>query len=229
MCSGYLAMRRLSTTQRYLTPTRYEVIESARAHHARQAALAAAPVTSPGTGYLCRGHVGAVRPGIALTATAAAGPLVRIHRQPVAHGELGRAPIIRNTLGQGELRARFPPRPPETSWPMTLLDADRVVAVLEEAGYYTANPEQRKVRRGGVKTVLAWLADQPGESWQQRWKSSGAEPPAADGCAPRWPGMTRGPAEPQHQGSDPSRRAGAQLHRRPVRTSQGLKCQAASS
>lgn len=105
--------------------------------------------------------------------------------------ELGRAPIIRNTLGEGELRARFPPGPPETSWPITLLDADRVVAVLEEAGYYTANPEQRKVRRGGVKTALAWLADQRGESRQQRWKSSGAEPPAADGCAPRWPGMTR--------------------------------------
>ncbi len=49
--SGVLGHARLSTTQRYLTPTRDEVIESARAHHAGQAALAAAPVTSPAPGY----------------------------------------------------------------------------------------------------------------------------------------------------------------------------------
>jgi len=86
-----------------------------------------------------------------------------------------RAPIIRDTLGQGELRARFPPRPPQASWPMTQLDAEQVVAALEATGYHTGNPEQRRVRRSGVKAVLTWLADQPGESWQQRWKASGAE------------------------------------------------------
>jgi hypothetical protein len=96
----------------------------------------------------------------------------KVRRQLVEHGGLHRAPIIRDTLGQAELRARFPPRPPEASWPMTQLDVEQIVAALEATGY---QKEQRKVRRSGVKTVLSWLAGQPGESWQERWKNSGAE------------------------------------------------------
>lgn len=107
--------------------------------------------------------------------SSATGPMEKVRRQLVEHGGLQRAPIIRDTLGQAELRARFPPRPPEASWPMTELDAKQLVAALEATGYHTDNPEQRRVRRSGVKTVLAWLADQPGESWQQRWNASGAE------------------------------------------------------
>jgi integrase len=105
----------------------------------------------------------------------AAGPMEKVRRQLVAHGGLYRAPIIRDTLGQAELRARFPPRPPEASWPMTRLHAEQVVETLEAAGYHTRSPQQRKIRRCGVKAVLSWLADQPGESWQQRWMASGAE------------------------------------------------------
>jgi len=79
------------------------------------------------------------------------GPMEKVRRQHIEDGGLHRAPIIRDTLGQAELRARFPPRLPEASWPMTQMDAEQVVAALEATGYHTGGPEQRTVRRSGVK------------------------------------------------------------------------------
>lgn len=74
------------------------------------------------------------------------------------------------------LRRRFPPRPLEQAWPATLLSMDEVVERV------TAQPfidnqvvDAAGRRRRGVRGVLAWLADQPGQSWQQRWAASGAE------------------------------------------------------
>ncbi len=46
-----LGHARLSTTQRYLTPSRDEVIESVRAHHARLASTASVPAAPPAPGY----------------------------------------------------------------------------------------------------------------------------------------------------------------------------------
>jgi hypothetical protein len=36
-----------------------------------------------------------------------------------------------------------------------------------------ANSQERRVR--GLAWLLDWLADQPGETWQQRWMVSGAD------------------------------------------------------
>ena len=36
-----------------------------------------------------------------------------------------------------------------------------------------ANSQDRRVR--GLAWLLDWLADQPGETWQQRWMASGAD------------------------------------------------------
>ena len=37
------------------------------------------------------------------------------------------------------------------------------------------NPNSQRNRRLGVLAVLGWLRAQPGDSWQQRWRASGAE------------------------------------------------------
>ena len=37
------------------------------------------------------------------------------------------------------------------------------------------NPNSQRNRRLGVLAVLGWLRGQPGDSWQQRWRASGAE------------------------------------------------------
>src|SRR6476619_5179498 len=54
-----------------------------------------------------------------------------------------------------QLVAAFPPRPVAASWPAT---EARRSAVLDR-----------------VLAVLGWLRTQPGDSWQQRWRASGAE------------------------------------------------------
>ncbi len=41
------------------------------------------------------------------------------------------------------------------------------------------NPASQGNRTRGLTVLLDWLADQPGDSWQQRWLASGAD--AADG------------------------------------------------
>src|SRR6185312_4238300 len=63
-----------------------------------------------------------------------------------------------------------------------------------------ANSQERRVR--GLAWLLDWLADQPGQTWQQRWMASGAD--AAGGA---WrdlpmPGSKR--AVESHDGCAPS-------------------------
>jgi hypothetical protein len=43
------------------------------------------------------------------------------------------------------------------------------------------NPDRRCTRRRGLELLLAWLDDQPGTTWQQRWLASGA-----DQAGPAW-------------------------------------------
>ncbi|WP_204801033.1 hypothetical protein [Mycobacterium riyadhense] len=54
---------------------------------------------------------------------------------------------------------------------------DRVVGAAA-----TELPTQRvrEARRRGVPLLLDWLADQPGETWQQRWMASGADAAGQD-------------------------------------------------
>ena len=73
--------------------------------------------------------------------------------RPVRSRRTGRphAPIVVRWIGSS------PPRPTE-------LPTQRV----------------REARRWGVPLLLDWLADQPGETWQQRWMASGADAAGED-------------------------------------------------
>ena len=82
-------------------------------------------------------------------------------------------------------RTRFPPRPVVTDWPTTHQERAEVWERLTSGMFVldNANSQERRVR--GLAWLLDWLADQPGETWQQRWMASGAD--AAGGAWRRVP------------------------------------------
>jgi hypothetical protein len=74
-----------------------------------------------------------------------------------------------------QLLAAFPPRPIASSWPATEASRSAVVARVLAAPFTLDNPASQQTRRLGVLAVLNWLQTHPGDSWQQRWRASGAE------------------------------------------------------
>jgi integrase len=74
-----------------------------------------------------------------------------------------------------ELRRQFPPRANPASWEETRASRGGVLArVLAAPFAYESANHQAEVRRG-ICSVLDWLAEVPGRTWQQRWTASGAE------------------------------------------------------
>jgi len=74
-----------------------------------------------------------------------------------------------------QLLAAFPPRPLASSWPATEASRSAVLARVLGAPFALDNPASQQTRRLGVLAVLSWLQTHPGDSWQQRWRASGAE------------------------------------------------------
>jgi hypothetical protein len=74
-----------------------------------------------------------------------------------------------------QLLAAFPPRPVAASWPTTGQTRSAVLARVLAAPFTLDNPGSQQTRRLGVLSVLSWLQTHPGDSWQQRWRASGAE------------------------------------------------------
>ncbi|HET6213228.1 MAG TPA: hypothetical protein VFE14_10195, partial [Micromonosporaceae bacterium] len=74
-----------------------------------------------------------------------------------------------------QLLAAFPPRPLASSWPATEASRSAVLARVLAAPFTLDNPASQQTRRLGVLAVLNWLQTHPGDSWQQRWRASGAE------------------------------------------------------
>jgi len=72
-------------------------------------------------------------------------------------------------------RTRFPPRPVVTDWPATRQERGQVWERLTSGIFVLPNPDSQEKRIRGLSWLLDWLADQPGETWQQRWMASGAD------------------------------------------------------
>lgn len=86
------------------------------------------------------------------------------------------APVASSVKSTGaQLAAAFPPRPVASSWPATEARRSAVVDRVLAAPFALDNPNSQRNRRLGVLAVLGWLRGQPGDSWQQRWRASGAE------------------------------------------------------
>jgi len=71
--------------------------------------------------------------------------------------------------------ARFPPRQALLSWPQTRATRAQMTTRLLAAPFALDNATSQQTRRQGLLTVVSWLQDQAGDSWQQRWRASGAE------------------------------------------------------
>jgi integrase len=68
-----------------------------------------------------------------------------------------------------------PPRSPGAAWPATSLDCDAAWERLAGPPFAPAAAKARSDHRLGARLLLDWLADQPGDTWQDRWLASGAD------------------------------------------------------
>jgi integrase len=69
----------------------------------------------------------------------------------------------------------FPPRSLATRWPATCLPEEELLAWLMSPPFVLERSAKQTRRVRGLKLMVAWLADQAGQTWQQRWLSSGAD------------------------------------------------------
>lgn len=91
---------------------------------------------------------------------------------------LGRSGVKHSQAGQpnlSELLKRFPPRPRAGSWGASRLSRGRVLAQALAVPFAFGNADYQASARRGMISVLGWLEDQPGTTWQDRWIASGAE------------------------------------------------------
>lgn len=84
--------------------------------------------------------------------------------RPLPQRELGALPVF--PAGQEPRVAQ------SVWWQNSLLRSDVEAHVAEVAG---GSVRARKVKLVGIRRVLDWLETQPGETWQARWESSGAD------------------------------------------------------
>jgi integrase len=86
-------------------------------------------------------------------------------------------------------RTAFPARPAACDWPVTRLEPGSVLGMLTRAPLTLDNQGSQNGRRRGAVLAVAWLGDQAGGTWQQRWLASGAEAAGPDwkrDCAAGW-------------------------------------------
>ena len=101
----------------------------------------------------------------------AGGAQVLVPRPTVAAAPVN---VAANPTG-AQLAASFPPRPVASSWLATEASRSAVLGRVLASPFALDNRYSQQTRRLGVLAVLNWLGTQPGDSWQQRWRASGAE------------------------------------------------------
>jgi hypothetical protein len=62
-----------------------------------------------------------------------------------------------------------------TDWAATSQERGEVWQRLTSGMFVLSNSNSQDRRTRGLAWLLDWLADQPGQSWQQRWMASGAD------------------------------------------------------
>jgi hypothetical protein len=76
---------------------------------------------------------------------------------------------------QQDWRTRYPARVVGADWPATCCGRAGVDRVVAAATVTLPSQQVREARCRRVPLLLDWLADQPGDTWQQRWLASGAD------------------------------------------------------
>ncbi len=85
-----------------------------------------------------------------------------------------------------QLWERFPPRGSSRTWPATERPSESVLAEMIAASSDLDETGAQQRRRLGMVRLLGWLSEQSGDTWQQRWETSGAD---ASGNADWWKPM----------------------------------------
>jgi hypothetical protein len=170
-----LGRAQLSTTQIYLNPMPGDVISGMLAHHRRGEQTGEAQQVAPGTeatgvpdGYR-RETLDVLFAGqFPITATV-----------PTATGAAAPAAgVVEVGPDMQELWRSYPPRVCPPRWPSTELSTEAVLARLLTAPFTAGietNREALQGRRRGLRRLLGWLGEQPGDTWQARWLASGAD------------------------------------------------------
>jgi integrase-like protein len=74
-----------------------------------------------------------------------------------------------------ELTSRFPPRPLIVSWSATEAGRSDVLGRVLTPPFALDHVGSQQSRRLSVLAVMNWLQGQRGDTWQERWRTSGAE------------------------------------------------------
>jgi site-specific recombinase XerD len=74
------------------------------------------------------------------------------------------------------LLKQFPSRQVPARWPATAETRDKVLKRLTTVPFVSGGTDRAgRGRKTGVVRILDWLSSLPGDTWQERWKASGAE------------------------------------------------------
>ncbi|HKS98495.1 MAG TPA: site-specific integrase [Rugosimonospora sp.] len=87
--------------------------------------------------------------------------------------DIGAAPV--SPRRRAAARVQFPARTAASDWEAARQGRAQILDLLAGAAFTLDTPTLQQRRRRGVPLLLDWLADQPGDSWQQRWWASGAD------------------------------------------------------
>jgi len=114
----------------------------------------------------------------------------------------GSRPLPASPGPSAAMLQRHPPRPVPASWALTSQPKPQVIARLLAPPFPAGRANLDQERRRGVIHVLEWLEAQPGDTWQDRWITSGADSagnPPWRGLVAEWlAGSGRGPRDPEH-------------------------------
>jgi hypothetical protein len=114
----------------------------------------------------------------------------------------GSRPLPADPGPSAALLRRFPPRPTPASWALTSQPKPQVLGRLLAPPFPAGRRNLDQERRRGLIRVLDWLEQQPGDTWQDRWITSGADAagnPAWRGLLAGWLAAAgRGPRDPEH-------------------------------
>jgi integrase len=84
------------------------------------------------------------------------------------------APSVQSSRAESA-RADFPPRLVPDSWAATRRTRQEILDGLPAMALVGTGADRRSKRLVGMKLLLDWLSDQPGGTWQERWRTSGAD------------------------------------------------------
>jgi hypothetical protein len=123
----------------------------------------------------------------------------------------GSGPLPADPAPSAALLRRFPPRPAAASWALTSQPKPQVLERLLAPPFPAGRSSLDQERRRGLTRVLDWLEQRPGDTWQDRWITSGADAagnPAWRGLLADWLAATgRGPRDPSTSGCWPGGRS----------------------